>query len=33
VTGEEGLAALEVALDILAKIEEHTERVREQLVR
>jgi predicted dehydrogenase len=33
VTGEEGLAALEVALDILAKIEEHTERVRGQLVR
>ncbi len=33
VTGEEGLAALEVALEILAKIEEHTGRVREQLVR
>jgi predicted dehydrogenase len=33
VTGEEGLAALEVALDILAKIEEHAERIREQLVR
>lgn len=33
VTGEEGLAALEVALDILARIEEHTARVREQLVR
>jgi len=33
VTGEEGLAALEVALEILAKIEEHTGRVREQLAR
>jgi predicted dehydrogenase len=33
VTGEEGLAALEVALDILGKIEEHTARIREQLVR
>ena len=33
VTGEEGLAALEVALDILAKIEEHTQRICEQLVR
>lgn len=33
VTGEEGLAALEVALDILAKIEEHTERISRQLVR
>jgi len=32
VTGEEGLAALEVALGILAKIEEHSERVRAQLV-
>jgi predicted dehydrogenase len=33
VTGEEGLAALEVALEILARIEEHTGRIREQLVR
>jgi predicted dehydrogenase len=33
VTGKEGLAALEVALDILAKIEEHTERINQQLVR
>ena len=32
VTGEEGLAALEVALAILAKIEEHTQRISEQLV-
>jgi predicted dehydrogenase len=33
VTGEDGLAALEVALDILANIEEHTRRIREQLAR
>ncbi len=31
VTGEEGLASLEVALAILAKIEEHTARITEQL--
>ncbi len=33
VTGEEGLASLEVALAILAKIEEHTARIAEQLAR
>jgi predicted dehydrogenase len=33
VTGEDGLAALEVALEILARIEEHTSRIRGQLVR
>ena len=32
VTGEEGLAALEAALEILAKIEEHTARITAQLV-
>ena len=31
VTGEDGLAALEAALEILAKIEEHTARIRAQL--
>jgi predicted dehydrogenase len=33
VTGEEGLAALEAALAILVKIEEHTQQISEQLVR
>ncbi len=33
VTGEEGLAALEVALAILAKIEEHAQQISAQLVR
>ena len=33
VTGEEGLASLEVALAILAKIEEHTARIAEQIAR
>ena len=33
VTGEEGLAALEVALAILGKIEEHAQQISEQLVR